>query len=170
MGKIKYFAAFIIPVLAIVSFNLTGVFAYLGLFVLYIVVPVLEQLIPQDAYNLEETEVELAKEDIYFDIVLYLMVALQVVAIFVFLQSLADPALTNSDTIARILTMGTVLGAVGINVGHELGHKTGNSLKQFFAQLVLATSVQNHFIPYHNSGHHRDIGKFTQYKLLHFCF
>ena len=54
--------------------------------------------------------------------------------------------------------MGTILGVNGINVGHELGHKTNHPFKMFLAHVMLTTSIQNHFVTYHNSGHHRDIG------------
>jgi alkane 1-monooxygenase len=53
--------------------------------------------------------------------------------------------------------MGTILGVNGINIGHELGHKTKDKFKTFLAHIMLLTSIQNHFIPYHNSGHHRDV-------------
>ena len=52
--------------------------------------------------------------------------------------------------------LATVLN--GINVGHELGHKTNQPFKMFLAHVMLTTSIQNHFVTYHNSGHHRDIG------------
>jgi alkane 1-monooxygenase len=57
-----------------------------------------------------------------------------------------------------VLMMGTILGINGINVGHELGHKTNHPFKMFLAHVMLTTSIQNHFVTYHNSGHHRDIG------------
>jgi len=100
----------------------------------------------------------LAKEDVFYDLVLYLMVPLHLYVIYYFLTSISDPTLTTSDIIARIFMMGTILGVIGINVGHELGHKTRNPLKQFLAQVLLTTSIQNHFVPYHNGGHHKDLG------------
>ena len=54
--------------------------------------------------------------------------------------------------------MGTILGVNGINIGHELGHKTKEKLKVFLGHIMLLTTIQNHFIPYHNAGHHRDVG------------
>jgi len=158
MGKIKYFASYIIPLLALLTFNTTGIYAYFGLFFIYIIIPIAEQIISTNTYNLDETEKELAKEDMLFDLVLYIMVGLQLFVIYTFLYVINEPGLAMSDTIARVLMMGTVLGSIGINVGHELGHKTRQPIKQFFAQILLTTSVQNHFMPYHNGGHHRDIG------------
>ena len=54
MSKMKYFGAFLTPLLAYIAFNVSGIFAYTGVFVLYILVPVLEQLLPQNTYNLSK--------------------------------------------------------------------------------------------------------------------
>ena len=86
------------------------------------------------------------------------MVPLHLFVMYRFLVSISDPTLAVADIIARIFMMGTILGVVGINVGHELGNKTNNPLKQFLAQVLLTSSIQNHFVPYHNGGHHKDIG------------
>jgi alkane 1-monooxygenase len=158
MGKIKYFAAYILPLLALLTFSTTGIYAYIGIIFLYVFVPIIEQIFPPDRYNFVETEKELARDDFFYDLVLYLMVPLHLFVMYYFLTSISDPTLTTSDIIARILMMGTILGVIGINVGHELGHKTKNPMKQFFAQVLLTTSIQNHFVPYHNGGHHKDIG------------
>jgi alkane 1-monooxygenase len=158
MAKLKYFFAYIIPILAILTFSTTGFYAYIGIILLYLGVPIIEQIFPPDRYNLVEAEKELAKEDIFYDLVLYMIVPLHLFVMYYFLTTISDPTLTTSDTIARIFMMGTILGVIGINVGHELGHKTKNPLKQFFAQVMLTTSIQNHFVPYHNGGHHKDIG------------
>lgn len=158
MGKFKYFGAFIIPLLGLISFSTTGILAYTGIIFLYVMVPVMEMIFTPDRYNLEETERELAREDFFYDLVLYLMVPLHLYVIYYFLTTIDDPFLTTSDIVARVLTMGTILGVIGINVGHELGHKTRSVWKQFFAHVFLTTAVQNHFVPYHNGGHHKDIG------------
>ena len=67
------------------------------------------------------------------------------------------PTLALSDLIARIVVMGIIV-ALSITVGHDLGHKTQSFLKQVLTQILLTVSIQNHFMPYHNGGHHKDIG------------
>ncbi|MBT8190782.1 MAG: fatty acid desaturase, partial [Bacteroidia bacterium] len=158
MGKIKYLFAYILPLFALFTFHTTGIYAYFGLIFLYVIVPVAEQIFPPDSYNFVEAEKELAKEDMFYDLVLYLMVPFHLFVIYTFLTTISDPGLTRSDIIARVLMMGTILGVIGINVGHELGHKTTNGIKQILAHVLLTTSLQNHFVPYHNGGHHKDIG------------
>lgn len=158
MGKFKYFAALLIPIFAIFCFQSTGILAYSCIIFLYVVVPILEELFPPDRKNMDQVEKELAVEDAFYDWVLYLIVPLHLYAIYIFLVTVSDPLLSTSDLIAHILMMGTLLGIVGINAGHELGHKTKEPVKQVLAQVLLTTAVQNHFVPYHNGGHHKDIG------------
>ena len=45
MAKFKYFSAFIVPLLGLFTFNTTGFLAYIGIFSLYVLVPVLESLL-----------------------------------------------------------------------------------------------------------------------------
>ena len=158
MSKIKYFTAYLVPLLTLYTFQVTGIQAYLGLFIFFVVIPLLEVLIPPDAYNMNNVESELAKEDPVYDVILYLTCPLLLFVVYVFLTTIGADGLRLSDILARVLMMGLTLAAIGINVGHDLGHKTNNLFKQIMAQIMLTTAVQNHFMPYHNGGHHRDVG------------
>ncbi len=157
MDKFKYIGTYISPLLAIFSFQCSGYLAFTAIFVLYIFVPLLENNLPKNSYNFNKVEKKLAKKDIYYDWVLYLLVPLHIYTAYVFLISVSKPGLFTIDIIAHVLTMGTILGVNGINGGHELGHKTGEPFKLFLAHVLLTSSMQNHFMTYHNSGHHRDV-------------
>ena len=157
MKKLKYIAVYLVPVLALISFQFQGFWAYTGILVLYALIPIAEQILPQDSYNFEQSERKLAEEDSFYDLILYLLVPIHLVVIAVFLITITKEGLNTSDYIAYILMMGTVLGVNGINGGHELGHKTEHPFKMFMAQILLSSSLQNHFMRYHNSGHHRDV-------------
>ena len=52
--------------------------------------------------------------------------------------------------------MGILCGVFGINVGHELGHRN-DRFAQFMGEILLLTSLETHFLPYHNSGHHLNV-------------
>ena len=158
MRKFKYFGAYLIPLFGLFTFKSTGIYAFFGLFFLYVLVPILEQILPLSSYNLKKAEKELAKESYFFDLTLYLLVPLHLFVIYSFLITVSSAAISALDLTACVLMMGTILGVNGINVGHELGHKTNHPFKMFLAHVMLTTSIQNHFVTYHNSGHHRDIG------------
>ena len=158
MKKFKYLGAYIIPLLGILTFYSTGLKAYFGLIFLYLVIPVLEIIFPPNNDNLDAFEKDLAGNDPYYDLILYISVPLHLYVVYIFLGVVSDDAINNTDLVAYIFMMGTILGVNGINIGHELGHKTRNKLKTFLSHIMLLTSIQNHFIPYHNAGHHRDVG------------
>jgi len=158
MRKFKYLGAYLIPLFGLFTFKSTGVYAFFGLIFLYVLVPILEQILPLSSYNLNKAEKELAKESSFFDLTLYLLVPLHLFVIYSFLITVSSAAISTLDLTACVLMMGTILGVNGINVGHELGHKTNHPFKMFLAHVMLTTSIQNHFVTYHNSGHHRDIG------------
>ena len=158
MRKFKYFGAYLIPLFGLFTFKSTGIYAFFGLFFLYVLVPILEQILPLSSYNLKKAEKELAKESYFFDLTLYLLVPLHLFVIYSFLITVSNANISTLDLIACVLMMGTILGVNGINVGHELGHKINHPFKMFLAHVMLTTSIQNHFVTYHNSGHHRDVG------------
>ena len=47
-------------------------------------------------------------------------------------------------------------GTFGINVGHELGHRS-NKFEQLLAKMLLLTSLYMHFFIEHNKGHHKRV-------------
>ena len=157
ISKFKYIGAYFSPFLAILSFNLKGYWAFTGVIVLYILVPIIEQILPKDTYNLTKAEKELAKEDKFYDWILYLLAPMQLYVVYVFLTTISNPDVSLIELLGYALMMGTILGVNGINGGHELGHKTDEPLKLFLAHILLMTSLQNHFMTYHNSGHHKDV-------------
>lgn len=97
MAKFKYFSAFIVPLLGLLTFNTTGYFAYIGIFSLYVLVPVLENFLPQNTYNLNAVEKELATETIFYDVVLYLSVPLHLFVVYQFLITVSNPSILTSD-------------------------------------------------------------------------
>jgi len=52
--------------------------------------------------------------------------------------------------------MGLMCGVFGINIAHELGHRRSR-LERLLAEIMLLTSLEMHFLPYHNRGHHLNV-------------
>lgn len=139
------------------SFTHTGIIVWIPIFVSFALIPFLELLVKPDPRNLTEEEEASAKKNPFFDWMLYLIVPLQFVALWLFLHSMQDPGLTAVDKVGRIMVMGLNCGIWGINVAHELGHRT-NKAEQFLAKCLLLTSLYMHFIIDHNRGHHKYVG------------
>lgn len=156
MRKFKYLTIFLLPITVALSFTQSGYAVFIPLIVFFVIIPILELLLPADISNLEGRERELAEADPFYDWLLYLMVPLQVgyVVWFLFVMQKDQSGL---EMTGRILSMGVMCGVIGINVGHELGHRL-NRGEQLLGEILLLTSLENHFLPYHNRGHHTNVG------------
>ena len=152
---IKYFLALTVPFLAYFSFNGTGIITYAPMIEAFLVIPLLEFFFKPNSNNLNEAEEEMAKEDISYDIVLYLLVPIIFFLLWEFLLSMREN-ISLFDKIGRILSMGLICGGFGINVAHELGHRN-NKFEQFLSKTLLLSSLYMHFFIEHNRGHHKRV-------------
>jgi len=155
MGKLKYLSAFILAATAYISFTSFGIWTYLPMFFAFVIIPVLELFFKPNSKNLSEEEKQIAKNDPFFNWVLYAIVPLQIGFVILFLVVIQEE-LSTFDLIGRISSLGVLCGILGINVGHELGHRT-NRFERFLGEILLLTSLETHFLPYHNSGHHYNV-------------
>ena len=155
MSKLKYLSAFLLATTVYISFTNVGIWTYSPLIFSFGLIPLVELLFKPDAKNLSEEEKQKAAADSYYSIVLYAVVILQVVFLIYFLFVIQGN-LSSFDLIGRIISMGILCGIFGINVGHELGHRS-NRFEQFLGEILLLTSLETHFLPYHNSGHHHNV-------------
>lgn len=119
-------------------------------------VPALELLFNPNSENFSKEEEEAEKENKAYTYILYAMVPIQLAYLFYFFMVIQDPGLTTLDLAGRITAMGLMCGVIGINVGHELGHRN-NRFDEFLGEILLLTSLDTHFLPYHNGGHHFNV-------------
>jgi alkane 1-monooxygenase len=138
------------------AFTLHGIHTWLTLVFAWVLLPVVELLVKPDKKNMSAAEEEIAKKDKLYDYMLYIIVILQYAALVYFLFTITEPGLTWWETLGRIWTMGLLCGTFGINVGHELGHRT-NKFEQVLAKILLTTSLYQHFFIEHNKGHHKNV-------------
>lgn len=151
----KYASPLIIYIGSFRAFMVTGWEIWLPLLWAWVIIPLAELFIKPSPANMSAAEEELAKKDKTYDILLYLVVPLQYVALWFFLQSMSQE-MTVVDTIGRIGVMGMLCGVFGINVGHELGHRS-SVFEQTLAKMLLLTSQYMHFFIEHNKGHHKRV-------------
>lgn len=156
MKDLKYFAAYIIPVLAIYGLLQGGYWAWSAVIFAFGFIPILEPLLPSSTRNVTENERNTLLGRRLFDWLLYLNVPIvyAIIALFVWQLPIAD--WTSAELTGQILSVGIVLGACGINVGHELGHRSERG-EQLLAKLLLLPSFYTHFFIEHNRGHHKNV-------------
>jgi len=156
MKKLKYLTVFLLPLSVWISFEFKGLLTFLPMIVFFGFVPLIELFLKPNAKNIEIQEKELLEKDRFYDWILYLMLPLQWFFIFYFLTTISNSENTT-DLTGRIISMGLMCGIIGINVGHELGHRM-KSWERLIGEALLFTSLENHFLPYHNRGHHTNVG------------
>lgn len=152
----KYLSPLIIYLAAFRSFSVAGWQVWLPLVWAWLVIPLAELFIKPAPANMSAAEEELAKQDKIYDFLLYLIVVLQYVLLVKFLFTMKQDEMTWYDIVGRVLVMGLLCGTFGINVGHELGHRS-NKFEQTLAKALLLTSLYMHFFIEHNKGHHKRV-------------
>ncbi len=155
LPPLKYSLALIIPMFAFISFSSTGWITFIPVVTIFGGIPILELFLAPKSNNLNEAQELVAKKNHIFDILLYVMVPIQYALLVFFLFSLKE----NIDPITiigRLLSMAILCGVLGINVGHELGHRK-NKMEQWMAKALLLTSLYMHFFIEHNRGHHKNV-------------
>lgn len=156
MKALKYFSILILPVLVYLSFTNYGWKTHLPAIVFFGIVPLLEFFIKPNKENFSKDEENKEKENKLYTYLLYLTLPVQIFFLIFFFYAIQENGLKNSEIFGRIFAMGIMCGVIGINVGHELGHRN-NRVDEFIGEVLLLTSLNTHFLPYHNGGHHFNV-------------
>ena len=150
---LKYLAALSIPATLVLGLWLKGGWAYLTPIYAFVLIPILEILMPHDTGNFAGEARKQREAHSLFDLMLYINIPLIYGLLIYCLYLMTSTALSTFETIGFIFSLGIVLGTNGINVGHEMGHRR-NPLERFFAKTLLLPSFYMHFYIEHNFGHH----------------
>jgi alkane 1-monooxygenase len=96
-----------------------------------------------------------------FDILLFVLVAIQVVNVVLLARMIAQPSLTLADALVDafvgINMVGISSGYSGIVVAHELIHRKEKHMR-LLGRLLLVTVIYEHFYTEHIRGHHARVG------------
>lgn len=119
----------------------------------FLVIPTLEFIFPIYDKNLSPEEEKEMENSFFYDLLIYLNTPLLCVMFFLFLQRVQAP-LTGIEAAGIINSLGILLAIVGINIGHELGHRN-KFVPQLLAHINFLLPQYLHFLIDHNRGHHR---------------
>lgn len=155
MNKYKYLGILLVPFSVYIALTMNGIYTFLPFILLFVIVPLTELFFKPNHKNLTEHQLEIAKKDWFYSLILYAMVPINFSLLFLFLNTI-NANIPIIDLTGKVLSMGLALGVLGINIGHELGHRT-NRLEQLLGEVLLMSSLETHFLPYHNSGHHFNV-------------
>lgn len=153
MKDLKYLAAMTLPISAVISIYFKGGWSYFTPFYAFVLIPILEILLPHDTSNFKDEQREKKKKSKIFDWMLYLNAPIIFSLIMYTLFDITNQSYTSFELIGLILSIGIVLGTNGINVAHELGHRQTTN-ERHLGKLMLLPSFYMHFYIEHNFGHH----------------
>ncbi|HLO82019.1 MAG TPA: alkane 1-monooxygenase [Chitinophagaceae bacterium] len=154
--SLKYTTPFTIFIASFFALTGNGWIIFIPLVYVWVLIPLIELFQNPDNRNLEAAEEELARHDRSYDIWLYLVVLFQYAALYLFLRAMQQTSGSWWELSGKVLVMGLLCGTFGINVAHELGHRSNRS-EQFLAKLLLLSSLYMHFFIEHNKGHHKRV-------------
>lgn len=153
MKDLKYLAALSIPVTAVIGLLYQGFWMFLTPVYSFVIIPILELLLPQNNHNYSESEIADKKLNKLFDWMLYLNLPIVYFILIWSLMTVKSSPLETYEFIGLTLSLGMVLGTNGINVAHELGHRQTTN-ERFIGKALLLPSLYMHFYIEHNYGHH----------------
>ncbi|MGH3553111.1 MAG: alkane 1-monooxygenase, partial [Mycobacterium sp.] len=134
---------------------------WVGPFLLYILLPLLDLRYGPDGQNPPDEVMERLDNDRYYRFCTYIYIPFQYLSVVVgaYLFTASDlswlgveGSLSWPAKIGLVLSVG-MLGGVGINTAHEMGHKK-DELERWLSKITLAQTCYGHFYIEHNRGHH----------------
>jgi alkane 1-monooxygenase len=129
-----------------------GAFWLLGLMIMGVAIPLIDVFAGVDRSNPPLEAAEALENDKYYRWCLYLLIPLQYAGLVTACYLWAHGPLGVPERIGLAVTIG-IVGGVGINAAHELGHKREN-VERWMSKVTLAQSFYGHFYVEHNHGHH----------------
>lgn len=153
---IKYLIAYIAPLATYLGIYLQGIWSFNGIYVGFVLIPLVEFFTPGSDQNYSP-EVESSRAvSRFFDLLLYVNIPLLYGLIVYYFITLQAGGLATYEIVGITMSVGLIVGTIGINVAHELGHRVTRH-EQFLSKLLLLSGLYMHFFIEHNRGHHKNV-------------
>jgi alkane 1-monooxygenase len=157
ISDLKYLWGFFgVPSIVLVSLIFNGYWTFFAPVIAFVAIPTVEQILPRKRVNHAAKAENGQLSNKFFDVLLYLNIPIQYGLLFYFLYLVTHIELNTLELTGKTISMGIGCGILGINVAHELGHRTSKA-EQTMAKALLASSLYMHFFIEHNRGHHKNV-------------
>ena len=156
MRDLKYLFAYTVPISVYISLISTGIWTYSAVFYVFLIIPFLDLILGEEKDNLPDESVASIQNKWIFDAMLYLNIPMVFGLLFVAFSSIETNDYSTLETIGIAISTGVLLATNGINVAHELGHRS-SYLARFSSKLLYMPCLYMHFYIEHNFGHHLNV-------------
>ena len=154
MKDLKYLLAYIVPISTWIGFEKLGYWVWMTPIIVFGIIPIFDLVFPLAKDNESSDSEPQRIKNIFFDILLYVCPFICCIIAFYYFQLVESKILSNGELIGLTLSTGLVLGSMGINVAHELGHRN-HKFEVLLSKLGLMLNLYMHFTIEHNRGHHK---------------
>lgn len=148
-----YFISFMLPPLLMVTVRAGGSWPWLVVAFLFLMIPMLDLVIGEDPEQPPETP---RPRFSVYEIPLLLWPPVMTATLLWTFHFLSSHELSGTTWWGTVVALGIINGVVGINVGHELCHRSGR-LERVAAEILLTGCSYSHFSVEHVYGHHRHV-------------
>ena len=156
LKDLKYLCAYIVPATAFGAVAYGGVASWATVWVVFGILPLIELVLPFSTSNVPEKEEDSRSGHPFFNWLLYFNIPLVYGVVLWGAYTVQSRAMTGWEWVGLVMSVGIVAGANGINVAHELGHRS-NKTDQLLAKILLLPALYQHFFIEHNRGHHKHV-------------
>ncbi|MCB0641691.1 MAG: alkane 1-monooxygenase [Phaeodactylibacter sp.] len=153
---LKYLIAYIAPLAAFLGIYWQGAWSFGSIYVGFVLIPFFELFLPGTDQNFSPEEASNRSHNRLFDWLLYLNIPILYGLLWYYFATISRTPLQPYELLGLTLNVGLIIGTIGINVAHELGHRT-NKPEQFLSKTLLLSALYMHFFIEHNRGHHKHV-------------
>lgn len=156
MKDLKYLIAYILPFTTILGLFWQGAWAWATVILIFGILPIVELWTPESTLNVPDEQEDRRSRRRLFNLLLYANAPILFGIVGFYLFIITQHNLSTSELIGMSLGVGLVVGACGINVAHELGHRQTRG-EQLLSKIMLLPALYQHFFIEHNRGHHKNV-------------
>ncbi len=156
MKDAKYLIAYVAPLSVVAGLYLGGWWSFGMTYVAFGLIPFFEFFLPKSIENHAPEVEETRSRHRFFDWLLYSHVPILFALVAWACMKIQHGGLSTLETVGMTFNIGIFIGAFGINVAHELGHRT-SPFEQFLSKTLLLPALYQHFFIEHNRGHHKNV-------------
>lgn len=153
---LPYYRVFLLPAGVLFGAAMGGWAGATTIVLTFVILPVLELVLPRDTKNLSAEEMESLEQRFAFRFLTWLWVPVQLACMVIALGAAAQESVGVIERAAMVLSLGILTGGIGITVSHELMHRA-DKVERVLGDILLASVLYMHFRIEHVRGHHRNV-------------
>jgi len=153
MSAWKYISAYIIPAVALTGILYGGIFAWLTVILVFIIIPIAELIVGQNSSNFDPEAETRAKNSLLYSLIIWFFVPIPFLLTIYFGYRFNQGTYQTYETIGIMVSIALSNGGIGITIAHELVHRK-SVVEQYLGRILLMSVFYMHFAIEHVRGHH----------------